>query len=488
MNMDDISGIDFALSVFHEAAKDVIAYKTLLRHHNIDPTEIVDKKGFEKLPVIDKHNYLLLHSFEEVVNNSKLPPIMYSSTGSSGKPTFWFRGDEQVKAGAVIHERIIRDIFKIKKDEPTLVVNCFGMGVWIAGLFTADVFNKIANDGYKITTVSPGIIEEDALLVLKEVAPFFSRVVMVGYPPLIMKLLIAAQDSGVLFPEKKFKLILSGDRFTEIWRNTALEIIGAYNDTDSVINLYGSADTAVSGYETPTSIFIRRQALENKQLSKKILGDYKLYEPAILQYDPQHIYLESINDELVVTANTAAPLIRYNIHDSGHVFSAKEMSKILREHDLESEAKKAGFSTASMPFVVLKGRTDIDLTLNAANIYPQDIQYAINDKTIKEWATGSYFAYSQFNEKHTEESFIIEVVVKPEVNVSKLSAEKISKIIAHRISQSNSEYRKIQADVGENSNPIVKFVSESTVGENPGHGHKKGIISKSGKKPKKVSV
>ena len=68
-----------------------------------------------------------------------------------------------------------------------------------------------------------------------------------------------------------------------------------------------------------------------------------------------------------------------------------------------------------------------------------------------------------------------------------MSAPAVGSIIADRISSVNSEYRKIVSDIGAKANPIVKFVPESLLGSHNAGGGKKGILGKSGKKPRKVT-
>src|SRR3989344_3376766 len=106
------------LVLFKIASKKVKAYKEFLKIQRVDPGTIKDEKGFKSLPVTDKKSYLSKYPFTDLFIDGKFPPMAYASSGSSGKPIFWFRGDEQEKNGGEIHGQIFQKVFGIKKDDP----------------------------------------------------------------------------------------------------------------------------------------------------------------------------------------------------------------------------------------------------------------------------------------------------------------------------------------------------------------------------------
>src|SRR3972149_9307636 len=115
------------IEVFQKAAATVPAYQNVLKKNKINPQFVKNLDDFKKLPVVDKKNYIYANHLKDIFPRGEIPSMVYSSSGSSGKPTFWFRGDEQEASGGELHEVIFNKIFKIKKDEPTLGGICFAV-------------------------------------------------------------------------------------------------------------------------------------------------------------------------------------------------------------------------------------------------------------------------------------------------------------------------------------------------------------------------
>src|SRR5581483_6125720 len=156
-----------AKALFKKAARDISAYRSFLNARHIKPASIKTFEDFQGIPPMDKQNYLYRHDFKNLFAGRKMPPMVYASSGSSGHPTFWFRGDEQEKTGAMIHEKIFSEIFNIPKNEETLVIVCFSMGVWIAGNFTYMACRELSRAGHHISVVTPGIDMGDIMEVMK---------------------------------------------------------------------------------------------------------------------------------------------------------------------------------------------------------------------------------------------------------------------------------------------------------------------------------
>ncbi len=89
-----------ALEIFHKAAKNVAAYKKILKQAGVNAANIKTMRDFERVPIIDKNSYIKPHKLTELMSGGKFPPMIYASSGSSGKPTFWFRADAQEEHAA----------------------------------------------------------------------------------------------------------------------------------------------------------------------------------------------------------------------------------------------------------------------------------------------------------------------------------------------------------------------------------------------------
>ena len=400
-----MEGFQNALGIFQSAAKEIKAYQGFLEQNHILANQIKTLEQFKNIPLIDKKNYLQKHILKDLFAGQRIAPMGYASSGSSGKPTFWFRGDAQEKTGGEIHEIIFHDIFKIKKDESTLVIVCFAMGVWVAGNYTLASCRNVARKGYNLTTITPGIEQEDILSILSSLAPNFTNVVLAGYPPFLMNIINEAKKRKIPL-KNNLKILTAGDKFSENWRTDTLRLAGIRNAHSSLVGVYGCADAGILGHETPLSIFLRRKAEKNKKLSDELFGIY-LDLPGFVQYHPEFVFFEEIHGELVFTANAAIPLIRYNIHDVGSAVPYQEIKNIVKKYNLEKEAAVHGLNVWKLPFLVLKGRTDVAVTFYALKIPPEHIRAGIGNTNIRKFLSGNFFAYNHtFNQSKDQKLYI----------------------------------------------------------------------------------
>ena len=164
------------------------------------------------------------------------------------------------------------------------------MGVWVAGNYTMASCRHLFKKGYNITTITPGVEKGDIFNALKELAPRFKNLVLVGYPPFIMDVIHESFKKGIKFDNQNVKILTAGDKFSESWRDSVLKLINKKDEPDSLVSIYGSADAGFLGHETPLSIFLRRESLKNKKLYKSLFGDAGIL-PGFVHYHPSYVFL-----------------------------------------------------------------------------------------------------------------------------------------------------------------------------------------------------
>lgn len=87
---------DLPLDVFLKTVRNVTAYQKFIQKNNVNLSNIKNLDDFTKyVPVMEKDNYLRVYPFTELVKKGVIPPMVSASSGSSGKPFYWPRGDEQ---------------------------------------------------------------------------------------------------------------------------------------------------------------------------------------------------------------------------------------------------------------------------------------------------------------------------------------------------------------------------------------------------------
>jgi phenylacetate-CoA ligase len=466
-----------ALKIFQTTAKTVPAYKKLLNKFKIQPSQITNGQDFKNLPILDKKTYIHKFQLNQLIPKGNFPPITYASSGSTGKTTFWFRNQPQEKYAGDAHETIVKDIFHINKKDSTLVIICFSMGVWVAGNSEAAGFRTLSERGYNFTIITPGIEKNDIVNIFKTIAPFFKHIILAGYPPFISDLLHTLKDKQINL--KTVKILTAGENFTEHWRETVMSLTDNHHP-DNIINVYGCADAGMLGFETPLSIFIRKQTKNNPQLFKTLFGECQT-EPALVQYNPNQVFFEEHKGELMFTINSGIPLVRYNIHDTGKVFSYFELCNILKKFNLLKEAKKAKLNKWPMPFLIKDGRTDVAVTFYALNIYPEHLRAGIEDKRIAKMLSGNFLSYNTDKQNHKIHQLHLILELAPNKHPNKKIYKLFQKVIVEHLLQENIEYRKLFNTIGNKAIPIIQLKKHGTLNA------KFGLFYQTGKKPKIIS-
>ncbi|QQG46423.1 MAG: phenylacetate--CoA ligase family protein [Candidatus Niyogibacteria bacterium] len=449
-------GFKEALKLFKESARIVPAYGSFLRKHGVNPVKVNSYADFVKVPATDKPHYLRAFDFFDLFPKSKVPPMISASSGSSGKPFYWPRGEEQEKVGGRQHERIFRDIFGVKKEDRTLVVVCFSMGTWIAGSFTMTSVRWLEKQGYNISVITPSIEKEDAVNILRDLAPIFDRIILAGYPPFLRDVIEEARAQKVNIKNLRLNLLFAGENFSEKYRAIIHQISGiknGFNGFSGSVSIYGTADAGAIGHETPATILIRRTAFENKSFAKTLGLDS--FIPTIVQYDPRHVFFEMAEGELLFTARAGIPLMRYNIHDTGRIIGHEDMRVILKKANILDRARALGFEKWKSPFIFLGARSDVATTFYALNIYPENIKVGLERKNVYKFVTGKFIAYTRLFRNGRDQKLFIEVELARGVKPAPKLLAKIRQSVFEGLTSKNMEYRKLNRSIGAKALPNI---------------------------------
>ncbi len=438
------AGQNMALTLFHRVAERVPAYKRFLASHRIRHKKIRTIADFAKLPTVDKKNYLSKYPLHDLCWDGTLEACstVSVSTGSTGEPFFWPRATAHIQETTALFELLFQSYFQIQR-VPTLFVIGYAMGMYVAGVYTTQCFSDIATRS-KLVLVSPGLNAENILRIVKELGPRFQQLVIAGYPPFIKDVLERGRNEGVNWKRLKTKLIFGGEGFSESWRDYVLNLMGSKTPHDA-INLYGTADAAVLGHETSLSITLRRASVKDEWLRHRLFGQTEAI-PSLLQYYPFWRYFEAVEGELVFTANTAIPLLRYNIHDRGGVIPFEDMRTLLFERSRELLSAPVSSLLWRLPFVYLFGRSDMTTTLYGLNIYPENILAALESKAALRFVTGR-FTMQHVEGRGKRQQLEVHVELRPSTRPSRQLVLQITKGIDHTLTKVNAEYSTLRQTV-----------------------------------------
>src|SRR3989338_1332142 len=175
------------LELFRLASRRVPAYKDFLRRNKIAPEKIKTFKDFQFVPPVSKKNYLREYPIEKLCwdGSLKKPLVWTSTSGSTGEPFYFPRGERLDWQASLMHEAFLNNS-SLGAEGPTLVIIGFGMGVWIGGLITYEAFEMASRaSGHEISILTTGINKAEIMKALKKLSPRFKQTILVGYPPFI---------------------------------------------------------------------------------------------------------------------------------------------------------------------------------------------------------------------------------------------------------------------------------------------------------------
>jgi len=442
------------VKLFQSCAKNIPAYRNFLKKNGIQAAAIAGIKTYDDfrtiVPAMGKDNYLRAYSWEDLCNPSALileSLVLTSTSGSTGTPFYFPRNGSVDMHSSVYHEMFLRNsgiigektgqkkITKKKADQSTLIIVCFGMGVWIGGVITYQAFHYVADRGYPLTIITPGVNKKEIYDALKNVGQKYDQIILCAYPPFMKDVVDEAAENGVHWRDFNIKMLFAAESFSEKFRDYILEKTGMTNPYRNTASVYGSADLGTMAMETPIAILIRRLVLQKTpvagRLYKKLFGEAGRL-PTLAQYIPSFTNFETVGKNVYLSGDNAMPLVRYEIGDNGGTHYFAEVEKMFAEEgiNLRAEAKKVGIvdTVVELPFVYIYERTDLSTKLYGAIIYPEYIKHGLQHDELEDYVTGKFTMFTK-HDKEQNEFLEINVEMKKSVTVS----SSLQKIVAERI-------------------------------------------------------
>jgi len=444
------------VGLFRRAASMVPAYKKFLVDNNFRSSQIKSVADFYKIPPTNKKNYIRKYPLRERLWNGRLDSEMVftSSSGSTGNPQYFPRSSRVDETARKVHEKFIK--LGTSKGG-VLVVDAFSMGIWIGGLITYQSFVSAARfSGLPVSVITPGINKNEILRILSDLAPQFEEVILCGYPPFIKDIVEEAKNRKISFKKFRLRFLFAAEAFSEEFRNYLCRAAGVKDPILDTMNIYGSADIGVMAHETPASIAVRRLAVKNKRLFESLFGQTTKI-PTLAQYDPDDIYFETNNGELLLTADNVAPLIRYEIGDNGGVYQQEQIHDIMKGQGLDLrrvlKGKAAGFHSAN-PFVYIFERKDFSTSLYGLQIYPETIKNAILTNDLAKDLTGRFTMETKYDRRQNQ-YLEINLELKDQKEKSKRLKQKAIRLITDFLRNKNIEYRELYTHLKKRANPHI---------------------------------
>ncbi len=450
-------GFNKALKLFHEASKRVPAYKKFLSEKGINPASIKTHRDFLKIPLTDKDNYFDKYPLHELAWDGNLcdTTVIVSSSGSTGEPMFWPRDLVEEKEVEGYLKYVFGHLMGADKKN-TLLVNAFAMGTWSAGIYAVTASHAVSVSTGSLSQVTPGINKKDIFSSIKKLSGSFEQTIIAGYPPFIKDVLTEGETLGIKWKKLNVKLFVAGEAISEEWRDHILEIVGAKNPLRDIINVFGTAEAGLPGIETPSSIAIKRILASSPKDSKRVLGLERT--PSIYEYSPKHKYFEVVDGQLIISAPSAVPFIRYNLKDMGGLYSHDEMIDLTGRDKFNKLIKKyaSDVKPTKMPFVYLFGRPHNNATIYGLNVYPENIKAGVEDKRVRHHLSGK-FKMSTEHDKSLNQYLHIQFELSHTGKVTAKDEAQILEIIKEKLKSLNTEYNKLESEIGTRAHPVLEF-------------------------------
>lgn len=450
-----------SLALFKEVAKRVPAYKDFLRKNNINPAKIKTWEDFQTVPSVDKKNYLKQYPLKDLCWDGTLAkPLVFTSTsGSTGEPFYFPRGEQLDWQSSVVHELFLNQ-GETKDNEPTLVLVCFGMGVWIGGILTYQAFEMASRrNGHPVSILTPGINKEEIFKALKKLGKSYKKVIMIGYPPFMKDIIDEAPGQGIDLTSLNVRMIFAAEVFTESFRDYISQKLKMKNPYLDIMHIYGSADIGSMAWETTAGTLIKRLALKDKKVFDDIFSSSNKV-PTLAQFNPLFVNFEEQNGEILLTGDNAVPLIRYAIGDRGGVLSFNEMVSKLENfgYDFKKEAKKVGIDNFvnELPFVYVCERIDFSTTIYGLQIFPEMIRDVFFDSIAQDYLTGKFALVTKFDENQDQY-----LEINLELKRDKMVNDKFKKMLTDKIVSTlcikSSEFNELHGHLENRSLPRLVF-------------------------------
>lgn len=452
-----------ALKLFHAMADRVPAYRDFLKKNKVNPAKIKTITDFCALPPTGKENYLLSYPLDALCWDGELESrqhMIASTSGSTGRAFYFPRTKVQDAQFAFTAELLFREYFSLHK-KTTLFIDCFALGVWIGGMYMYQAMKYLSDTGrYKLSIITPGAYKEEAIKAIEQLASHYDQVIIGGYAPLVKDLIDDGQVYGLKWKNYNVKFFFAAEGFDEGFRDYIYRACGITDLYFSSFNHYGTADMGTMSHETPVTILLRRLALQNAGLYRRMFGEANRL-PSLTQFIPELYYFESVNGELFCSSASGLPLVRYDLKDRGGVFSlaqAAEWSQ-LEGINIGAEEKQANIKSTlwHLPCVYVYERKDLVASIYSVNIYPECIRRSLQTKQLEKYLTTKFSMMVRYDKKQNQ-YLEINIELKSGAKESAGLKTKVLNEIIVGLDRENSEWRDFYADPGIRHKVIPRLV------------------------------
>lgn len=406
-----------ARASFFNARRNVPAYRKFLESHG-QPSP----RRFADIPVMTKDGYIKKYPLEETLQGGRLPlrgAVIDESSGSTGKPSNWVRGDVERAATRKLIQFAARAT--IGRD-PFILVNAFALGPWATGMNVS----MAMVDACVVKSVGPDVAK--IVNTLELFGPRY-RYVISGYPP-FMKVLV--DTAGIDWEKYSITAIVGGEGMSEPLR--------AHLQTafDKVISSFGASDLEINlALESDWSAAVRHAMLDRPELVERLTGRRDVL-PMVFQYDPTQVYMENGPEDHVLFTlcrlENVSPRIRYDLADRGRLRRWSEVAAACEALGVKGLPP----AETKLPVLLHWGREEHAVAFFGCKITPDHVQNAILRVPSLAGAAAEY-ALRVFEDERADKR--LEIVIELAEGAASPPATAQQELF-DRLAESNQDFRE----------------------------------------------
>jgi phenylacetate-CoA ligase len=295
-----------------------------------------------------------------------------------------------------------------------------------------------------MTTMRIGNNKKEMLRAVQNLSGHYDQTILIGHPFFIKDVIESGAAEGIKWAKKNLGLMFCSEGFSEGWRGYIAQKAGLPKFSKRIFNTYGSSEMLLMGYETEFSIGIKRAVEEDPTLLHSLSGD--TIAPQFFQYHPLIRHIESVNRELVFSLSGAAPLVRFNLHDRGEVFSLGQIKSVMG-------GPKPKYA---WPVVALWGRSDDTIKLHGVNLYPEHIKAGLMAKRFMRLLTGKFVIQKKLG-RDMDQRWEINIELSQGTPPKKTLAKEIQTSVTETLRKINLEYLDMSSHVKKDVRPHIKL-------------------------------
>lgn len=416
---------------YYRAIRTVPAYKTISEEAGGFIAETSKNSFVKRFPLVER------------CRHGKIPSrgiIIDESSGSSGMPTQWIRGEKERQKNFKFIEFGMQQLLG---NEPKIMINAFAMGSWATGInisMASSTFSRVKSTGPCCDKI------DNTLVQFGEGESY----VILGYPPFLKYFV---DNTSLDLSNYNIYVILGGESMSEGLRDYL-----STRGIKKVYSSYGASDLELNiAAENNFTIELRKLLLQNYSLRQEICLPGQAL-PMVFQFNPADFYIETNEkQELIVSVcrtDYVTPKIRYNIKDKGQVIRKSDLVSLLRKHNIDEAFIKQ--CKIDIPFLFHYGRSDQTVSFFGSNISPHDIEEVIYTLPQLSFKTNSFCLSVK---EDTNANKQLKVHLESRDNQSGPGTKDLQKSFFEKLAELNQDFREAMRMLPENQIPTLAIHS-----------------------------